>query len=303
VKRKKRWIDTIPWASIRYSLPTLAVALLAMGYLVAAMIILFPRWQSINSSITQVNEEREELLCVRRAALELPGELADEISAAEAQSDTLRTNLMDRDTASALLDQLYVIASGNDAKVVDLQNQPSPEIDKDAMYDISIFKVNVQGNARNLLAFLRQVEAVSANKATQISEFQVARTDETDASVLSFTLTLYTRTDQTESASLVTDTPDETAKETEQPELLEKPESWPEDWPWPPSSPVPDSQGETTTIANPVGYVTHTIVEGETLLSIALQYGVSAEVISQLNGLDVRAFVIGDTLQIPVYAQ
>ncbi len=303
MKRKKRWIDTIPWANIRYSLPTMAIALLAMGYLIAAMMILLPQWQSVNSLIAEINQDRDELLSIRRNALELPGKLDDEISAAKAQLDTLRQSLMDRDTAAALLDQLYVISLGNDAQIVDLQSQPSPEVNKEAMYDISSFKVNVQGNVKDILAFLRQVEAISAGTATQIGEFEIASTDETDLSLLSFTMTLYTRTDQTEMTPLVSNVSEDTEQDTEDTELLEKPEDWPSDWSWPPSSPLLDDQTETTSIAIPQSYISHTIAEGETLLGIALQYGVSAEVISQLNGLDVRAFVIGDTLQIPVYAQ
>lgn len=68
--------------------------------------------------------------------------------------------------------------------------------------------------------------------------------------------------------------------------------------PTPSPTPTPESAA-TPTPESPSGTVDHTVVSGETLLSIALDYGVTVDEIRQVNSIEGDLLHIGDKLTIP----
>jgi len=98
------------------------------------------------------------LLDAERAQEEGPDRLKEELEAAQAKLDKAANLFFSESQAAEALGKLYEYASESDVEIVNLQNQPVPEEEKRAIYDVGIFQLQVVGSVPNLIAFVSRIK-------------------------------------------------------------------------------------------------------------------------------------------------
>lgn len=170
-------------------LAVVMIALLLVGYLLFAGIVLWPQWQTRTALMTRLD--------AAEAAISQP---AQDVPNTDASSDAPNFPVPDNaDEAAALflteqqaadlLQNLANYADASGVNIVDLQAQPSANDGQKSVYDVRQFRLSLSGEMVQLMDFVARLRETAVS-SIQLANLQMADGSETDT--LTLDLLLYT---------------------------------------------------------------------------------------------------------------
>jgi LysM repeat protein len=186
----RNWREYIPTGERLYSLLAVVVIIAAaLGDILFVRFSIVPQWQTRDELSSQLAEVEQQLLDAERAQEEGPGKLEEQLQAAQEQLDEAAGLFFSESQAAEVLSKLYQYASESDVEIVNLQNQPVAEEEKQAIYDIKTFQLQVAGSVPNLLSFMSRIKEATF-KSFMISRVNIVEGEESHT--LTMDITLYT---------------------------------------------------------------------------------------------------------------
>ena len=175
--------------NVRTMLAVVVIALLLVGYLIFGFTVILPQWQ-YRADLLRRQDIAESALDQRaQTSQQVPDALRSDIEAAQAALDSAAAQFLTESQAALVLDNLYLYAAGSGVEIVDLQAQQTPETGPKSVYDVRLFRVQVEGKLPALVDFMGRMRetAVSTVNLTNLSLTAGETMDH-----LTFDLSLYT---------------------------------------------------------------------------------------------------------------
>jgi len=186
----RNWREYVPSGGRLYSL--LAVVVIIATTLGAVFFIIssiLPQWQTRGELASQLATVEQQLLDAGRSQQESPDKWRERLEAAQAELDEAAGLFFSESQAAQVLNNLYQYANDSDVEITDLQSQPGPEEEKNEIYDVKTFQLQVEGSVLNLIAFMSRIEEATL-KSFAISNVNIVEGEE--LYVLTMDITLYT---------------------------------------------------------------------------------------------------------------
>ncbi|MEA3407802.1 MAG: LysM peptidoglycan-binding domain-containing protein [Chloroflexota bacterium] len=322
MKRGRDWKHALPdTKQIAAILPTLVIALLLTSYSLYIVLYTVPQARIMSDTVEQLNAKKRELSEMRQNREERSPSLERQLHITRNTLNEKYKVFLSKSVAAQSLDELYDHADQTQVTILDLRNQPSPE-KKKALYDVEAFRLQVEGDMSNLLRFTSRVHETIHVKSFVVSNVSIVPRENTH--LLTMNIALYTSPYASgnfsaspiiegslraqESTQVSLPIPNPIVEDTQPPSHIERelwqptrPQSWPTHWPWPPPGDE-DVPGTVPPSELPSTVHLHVVEEGDTLLSIALQYNSSVEAIVTANHLEDGGFHVGQSLRVPIYS-
>lgn len=281
-----------------------AVTLVGTGCLLFVMLVIVPDMREMDEKVAALTAARRDLVIAeeeREQKLEQLQIMSAKVSDELAEKQGI---FMSKAQAAAAVDRLYLYASQIEIEINDLKNLPSPKPSGNLDYEVEAFRVIAQGSLPRLMIFIGQIEETMAYEGYLLTNIRVAEADNAARHVLTMDVTMYTHKDATGEPLIgmaamelkptppTTDTGDpQDADEGESTthEYLVRPADWPDDWEWPPAG-QGDADGEEAL---------YTVVEGDTLSTIAEQFNTTLGTLMDMNQLADTHLEPGQQLRVP----
>ena len=160
---------------------SMIVALVA-GFLMFALTVIRPQLAARNELAAQVVAAQTSLAQNQASQNSVPESLNAQIASNQVRLDELANNFMSETAAAGILNSLYRYADQAGVEVSDLQAQTGAEtaVPGKQAYDARVFRIQVNGDVANLLAFITQITEASvpsfAIQNVKIAEFVDAET-------------------------------------------------------------------------------------------------------------------------------
>jgi len=291
------WLGYLPTkAQIISVLPTVLLVLALVINVALAATVVVPRARNRGDLIAQLNSLEEKVKAAEERQKRLPEELAVSIEIAmTARQDAARPFFSDSE-ASEALNRLYQYAEASHVEITQLEGDGSTAQGKSALYDVRMFSLEAKGTFPNLLQFVSRIRETT-RESFVLSNLSI--TSEDDFDTLTLRLTVYT--------SPLGGSPPSRAKS---PQVAG--EASPQSSPAPVAVSLdaetngsavqtPQSQPAAAPSPEPTGdaYLIYTVRSGDTLSSIARNYGTTVDTLMALNNLDTTVILVGQRLRVP----
>jgi len=203
--------EHVPSGARLYSLLAFVVIIaIGLGYVFYIRSSILPHLQVRNELTSQLAAAEQQLMEAQRSQHEGPEGLEEQLAEAQAALDEAASVFLSEAEASEVLNRLYQYADESDVEIVSLQDQRGTTTEEEGgegeeevavegeveveeakkdTYDVRVFRLQVEGAASNLIAFVSRIEE-TAYRGFIITNVDIAEGEERH--VLTMDITFYT---------------------------------------------------------------------------------------------------------------
>jgi tetratricopeptide (TPR) repeat protein len=186
----RNWRQYILSKERLYSLlPIVAMLLIGIGYFLFFRSSILPPMRARDELTSQLASAQRDLVEAQKSQGQAPERLKQEVATAQAELDEAASIFLSESQAAELLNKLYQYASESGVEITNLQNQPGPQQEEKAIYDIRAFQLQAVGDLPNLVNFVSGIQE-AALKGFAINNVSITEGEELHA--LTMDIVLYT---------------------------------------------------------------------------------------------------------------
>ncbi|HLF25107.1 MAG TPA: LysM peptidoglycan-binding domain-containing protein [Anaerolineae bacterium] len=142
----------------RYAVAAVAmIVVLGLGYLVFLGAAIIPGLQVRAELTAEAAQARQALVEAQRIEAETPDTLRTELAGAQARLSELVRAFLTETQAGQIINALYQYAAASGVTITDLQTQPDPAAETDAVH-VATARLEVQGESRRLVEFVSRIQ-------------------------------------------------------------------------------------------------------------------------------------------------
>jgi LysM repeat protein len=266
--------------SVPLSVGALCVVLL--GYVFFFMASIRPGMDARDAFNAQLDNERQTLEAAEKLPAANPEDLKTQVAVAQATLSAATSLFLSEPQAAQLVPALYVYADAAHVSITDLQYLPVPTPGSKDISRVTSVRIQVQGTSQALIDFMSRIKE-SSSRGFVVNSFSLTGGD-TNSAALILTVSFYTY-----SPGVI----DRSTTVVPAGNLV------------PPASTATGGRITTPTVApRPGGTATpkliiHIVRTGDTLSTIARQYGTTVEAIIIANHLTNFNVTVGQQLAVP----
>ncbi len=186
----RNWRQYIPSQERLYALlAVVAMLLIGAGYFLFARTAIIPPLRARDELSSQLATAEKDLREAEQHQGEAPAQLQQEVATAQAKLNEAASIFLSESQAADVLNKLYQYAAESGVEITSLQNQPGPQQEEKAIYDVRAFQLQAVGDLPRLVDFVSRIKE-AALKGFSITTVNIA-VGETQHT-LTMNITLYT---------------------------------------------------------------------------------------------------------------
>lgn len=172
-------------------LPTAMIALILVGGSLFAATSILPKWQLHQMLLADKALVDQAAASAEESRQSVPDVLQARLSQMQTSLSEVAGGFLSDYQAAEIIDRLYQYAAENQVTIVELQAQPSPEIELKDIYDIRTFQLQVEGDTLDLMHFVSSIQETQI-PSVLLTNLTLQEAEEGNYSILIVDLVLYT---------------------------------------------------------------------------------------------------------------
>jgi LysM repeat protein len=186
----ENWREHIVAKERLYSLLALVVIIaIGFGDFLFVKSFIVPQLRVRKELASQLASAEKDLMGAEKAQEQAPEGLREQVATAQATLNEAANVFLSEAQAAEALNRLYQYASESGVEITDLQTQPSPMEEKKGVYDVRMFRLQVEGALPKLTDFISRIKE-AAFKSFIITNVNITKGEELHT--LTMDITLYT---------------------------------------------------------------------------------------------------------------